>query len=1124
MALGSKKFATDIIAYRNVKLNDEQVFFLDGFTVPAGSVFHATVRSYNKAGLYSDSTSAAVVVSQSPYLEVIDGAGDHDIDFQSVPNIIEGHWKYSDACPILEAKWKIHDLIGNTIESYRIIPEAVHVFYNDEVRLQNGIKYFVTVETKDALNRTKKATSDGITVRIQPPYPGRVRDGIDDDINYQYSTTDLSANWDTFGDSSSDPTQSIQYYEVAIGNDRRYAKTRTNVHYFVNVGLNTSYTFKHLNLTSKLVRYYISVRAYSLAGGFAEGYSNGIRVGYEEEIIPGRIECDHFQSSTEVFSLSWSGFQSDIGIIQYKVGISSHKNIITNDTMACSQFEQNTTMFDIKPLGSVGLNEFVKVDQLNLVHGASYFPTVMAEDESGMCTAVTGYPVVVDTTLPTIGNIYINGLISNSLVFAESSTDMHITWDSFQDPESGIESFKTTLFECEGCDEDFSSSCITLAEAVVQNDTNANFYELELSPEKSYKIRLIVTNGAGSFVSKYSSIILLDVSPPNAGVVKITDEWARIKNFQFQTNEILGKMAVTLSQATYVCSSQITYFPLQNTHNWDLIDSTYSQDFSVLNKTGAFLGLGYNGDFSEITRSGIISPSMGLLNGNYSFILRATNGFNVVTTAALLSDATAIPYSIKNKPIEEKFDYTLFENKTGLTTADNETSFDTETLHNETTTVSPGVFVETNMSGESNASVLGVNGFGFGIHLLGYKIENNHMYHGLFWANNKFSSVERWFQLKFDPTGKEHTYSISVTSKSSNLQTTTDLSLFVDGEELVSINGLAVESKMRLALSAWNENDYRPPIQNVFHPFYAEGFIRAINIPDGNAKECLQGKAFYDGESGIKEIWAGVSDSETIIDNISPLQLLHRFCFPCKEPCTSICKETCNDHRLIEDYTIIDLNITDLDMREVGLDTDCFNVTNGNKCNSTSYYLTTKIINFAGQATFAHSNAIQVDITPPACEYMKCLDPDYSKDEPTSHIGSSSTVGSYWKCSEDVSLIEHFEVLVTSVDGQDILMNRTNVGTKTKVSFALGNDTFVDKQDYTVHMTVVNNAGLSAVYNCTVHVNLFPPNVSSAETKPLYAVDTNTVDTAAVTDSQNTIGIKWAGGNEEIEFYGKVNI
>ena len=74
--------------------------------------------------------------------------------------------------------------------------------------------------------------------------------------------------------------QVIDHYEVALGTDRRYPRTRTNVHPFVNIGLNTTWTFLNLNLIPKTSVYYTTVRAFSVSGSMAEVTSNGIQVGY----------------------------------------------------------------------------------------------------------------------------------------------------------------------------------------------------------------------------------------------------------------------------------------------------------------------------------------------------------------------------------------------------------------------------------------------------------------------------------------------------------------------------------------------------------------------------------------------------------------------------------------------------------------------------------------------------------------------------------------------------------------------------------------------------------------------------------------------------------------------------
>ena len=1117
IALGSNAFAADVAQYRTVKLRGDKLFFIGDLTMPTGKEFYATVRVYNKVGLYTAITSDAVVVSQNPVLEVSDGNSDQDIDFQAALNIIQGRWKYSDPCPIHAAKWKVHDLIGNVVKDYEIIPDAINMFYNDEVKLEVGIKYFVTVETRDALNRTKISRSDGITVRVQPPLIGEVRDGKDEDITYQYSVSELSANWDAFGDASGDPTQSIIYYTVAIGNSPRYGSTRSNVHYFVNVGLNTSHTFENLNLTARDITYYITVRAHSIAGGVAESFSNGIRVGYSGEIIVGIIESDLFQSSTDRISLSWSGFQSDIGIIKYSVGISSQKNVVTNTKKSCHQLRIENIIFDIKPLEDVGLDTYIQLGHLNLTHGSLYFPSVIAEDASGICSIVSGHSITVDTTPPSLGNIYINNIRADQRLFADSSSELHVRWDSFDDIESGMKSVTTSLLDCSACETNSSTTCFTLAETVSENDTNANFYELELLPKRNYKVRLTIDNNAGLSATTHSHNILLDESPPNVGVVRITDDWKFTKDFQFSNTEVIGKMAVALSEDTYICSSQVIYFPTTNLHNWEPLDDSFTNDFLVLNITGAFLGIGYK-DLSTVIKSGISSPPFRLQDGDYSFVLRAARGLNTVTSVAVASTSRAVPYSLRDKPTETVFSESVFDNVTTLTAVHNE-PYDNSTGPNNTMTA---IIENINGSSESNTS-LSEQDFGFGFHILGYKIENNDIYHGLMWAVNEFSTIERWFRLDFDPTETEHMFTLSVERYFSYEDEVTDFSLYADNKEVVVAQNLKLGDEMRLSLMTWNEDGYQVHIEDVFNPFYAEAFIKQINIPVANETGCLDGKAFFDGESGIKEIWAGVSDSKASLDNIAPFRLLHRFCPPCQDLCNNSCSgEICNDDKITEDYTVLDLNVTNLQLKEASINRNCLNITREGNCNSTSYYLTAKVVNFAGQATVAHSNAIEIDTSPPSCEYMKCLDPDNSGDEPTTHLGSSSTIGAYWNCSEDVGIIKAFEVSVGSIDGQDVLMKPTNVGTRRRVSFNLGDKALKDKHSYVVHMTVMNNAGLSQLYNCTVMVNLSPPNVSTIFTKPLYSVESPVHDELALTDSQDKIGISWEKGTSDIEYYGKL--
>lgn len=1120
-SIGFKPFGTEVVNYVPVTQNSKNIFFIDGLSLQVGVMFYATVRIYNKAGLKTDVTSESVVISQAPYLEVIDGDGEEDVDYQSAPNIIQGRWRYSDLCPIKEASWSIEDLTGKVLFDFHPIPNAARIIYNDEVALENGMKYIITVKTVDFLDRIKIARSDGVSVRIQPPFPGRVRDGENEDQNYQFSTTDLSANWDSFGDNSKDPTQSIHHYEVAIGNDRRYQKTRSNVHYFVNVGLNNSYTFKNLNLTSKLVRYYITVRSYSMAGGYTEGYSNGIRVGFDDDIVAGTLNLNKYQSLTNTISVSWSGFRSDIAIIDYKVAISSD-NVITNDTLKCVDFLRNASLYDVSKLHSVGLNEYVQIDGLDLKHGHFYFITVVAEDEAGMCTGVTSEPILVDTTAPEIGDLLINNILSKSVMYATDNKEIHIGWKNFVDSESGVIQTVIRLYECSSClkaqNDVAKDKCYSIAENIMKDDTGTSFYELQLDATKAYYVTIDVMNGARKVAHAQSATILLDVTEPYVGRVKIAKDWFSSSTYQKSITDIDGLLAIADTFADYICPTQLTYFPTTGSTSWRQLTEEFSNDFVTINKSGACLGIGFNSDLTDIIKSSINSERLKLEKGNYSFSVTVAKGLKVITSVSMLTHPSVIPFTIDNKPIEEIFDYSRFENITGLAAPGNESHVMNTT--EEAVKKKPGSFVSTNGTAGS-PTYIDKEEYGFGIHFLGYRIYNNTKWHHVFWARNKFTNIERWFQLGFDPTVGIHKYTVLVEKKSEYLETTVDLTLIIDEQELVSISGFKFPGDTKIAAFTWTEENYKPPIDDIYRPFYSDAVVHQIDIPDNSDTLCRHGRGFYDGESGIKELWLGVSDNNIEFGNIAPFKLFKSFCYPCRQPCMDLCKEPCSDQTLTDRFTLVPLNVKDLNLGAGDLNDICHNVTSEVKCNSTAYYLNVKVINYAGKESLAYSNPILIDVTPPECEYVKCLDPEYSEDEPTIHVGSSSQIGAYWNCTEAESQIEYYLVRVVSENGF-VIMNSTNVGRISKVKFSLKNGSLEDGKDYRVEVETINTAGLSYAKSCSVHVSLYPPDNTATLTAPLYIdeVASQSEDgTTYWTSSQTSVGITWDGGSNETEFY-----
>ena len=817
--------------------------------------------------------------------------------------------------------------------------------------------------------------------------------------------------------------------------------------------------------------------------------------------------------------ISWSGFHADIEIIDYKVSISSHSETFTNDTVQCH--ELNVNAYDVKPLYSVGLNEYVIIQNLTLTHGSTYFVTVVAEDEAGMCIATVSQAITVDTTPPAYGQIKINDIADFTVIYARKSSELHVGWNGFLDEESGLQYATVMLFECEKCINSTVSDevCLLVDKSTVYSDSMITFYELSMSSSRVYYVVVGMTNGADLFTTVQSPSILVDESPLLPGQVKITSDWNTETTFQSSTDTLVGLLPIATSDFDYKCPSQVKYFPNIETSVMRHILDSFSGDFLVLNSTGAYLGIGYNSDLTNITTSGIMSEKLNIQTGNYTFTTTAAIGFMTITTVGIVTDQIAIPYIIEKKPEESVFDTNAFNNVSSLTSS-NITLDNNETLSTPSSISNNLEFKENN---DTNGTFVNFKSdeYGFGIHFLGYKIGSNSDWHHAFWATNKYTTTLRWFKMTSSPW-EIGVYTINVKQRIELDKQMLDLALVVNGEELVTISGFQFDGEIQLVALTWNENDYMPPLFDIYNPFYSDAVLRAIDIPDSVDKPCRHGVGFYDGQSAIKELWLGVSDIVNEPGNIKPMELFQRFCFPCIRPCLGLCELPCNGTFLTEGFNLIPIQQTGLLMESLNQEQSCTNITSEESCNSTAYYINAKLINFAGQETYAFSNGIQIDTSPPVCYYVKCTDPTFNIDQPTKYLGSSSSIGAYWNCTEKESQIVEHKVEVVHKQSGIIVFNKTSVGLSTKHQIFLDNGTLEDMNDYQLSVYILNTADLVTTGSCSVRVNLFPPDVSNVDSEVLFTDGTEPSSANAPywASSQTTIGMQWNGGTEDTEFYG----
>ncbi|KAL3857351.1 hypothetical protein ACJMK2_012027 [Sinanodonta woodiana] len=1098
IALGTSAGGTDILSFKPA--SSVHSLFLGDLALPIGSTVFASMKAYNRAGLYSVVNSDGIVVSPHPLLTVNDGPGEEDLDFQSKMSVIEGNWHYSDPCPVVSAEWSVVDLTGKVLQNFTAIAGARNHFYNDELSTENGFTYISIVRIEDAIGRTYTAETDGITIRIQTPSPGYINDGLEQDINFQILTTELSANWGGFGDPTSDsPVQKISHYEVAIGNDRRFEKTRTNVHFFVNVGLNTSYTFTKLNLTKKIVQYYVTVRAYSHAGSFEEVYSNGIRVGYHEGVVAGNVQHNRYEHTTNRVVVSWDGFSSDYGIRQYQVGISSNNTLPLNETMECKVFYQRySRTFDVQSLMSVGTNTYTALENLTLQHDKTYYVTVVATDESGMCIAMNAGPLTIDTTPPSSGTLIFDGT-SDHVNFVTDERSMHISWMGFEDEESGIQYFNISLMSGSGCSQNEMFITDSIIQSVtVYNLTETTFYNLNLERNHAYYVTLLAVNGA-ELKTKITSVpILLDTTYTYPGTVKIGYDWFHEIAIQSSLTEIGITLAVARDEESHKCPHQeeiISPTTKLLPNSWMKLRQEFSPFCVIDGEIPIKIQVRHSDDLTNVVKGGISSEIMSIRQGLYSFVLTGLSGENMFASLAVASSIESIPSNITHLIEREEFSKNFSLNST-----------------NEE---------------ESGQNAIGPEDqYGAGFLIPGFLVDN-HTCYCLVWAKDMYKFEVKFIQLDMCADKVATEYGIDLEHVNISTGMTWQAKFLINGVEKITINSLHFKDTVTTFVYGFNDNDYIPPVRDPFNPFETKIRLNSIKVPVSTDKPCMYGTGFYDGESSIKEIWIGISNSLNETGNVREMKLEKKFCLSCNERCPMVCDPNCT-HDSPHAFDIMSFNIRNLSLvsssnisaQETGDTQRADNSTGFDILHANSYFINVRILNFAGLATNVNSKAVIIDDTPPIATYVICADPIHNQDEPSVFQGTNSSMAAFWDFHDDISQIMGYTVSIGSRKGSDDIVSNMALGLRKSVVIHNLTDYLRDNETYFITVTATNEAKLKTSASCNITIDLNVPDVAGSGAVSLFSIDvTDGPPNVTFLESSESIGVDWKNDDPDVEFF-----
>ncbi|XP_066299088.1 uncharacterized protein [Branchiostoma lanceolatum] len=1183
VAVGTVPGGADLHSFHQVPDPDARFFVVKNLDLSDIRQVFVTVRGHNAAGLSSVAVSNGVYISKisaglPPLTPLIVNDGDSnrgDIDFQSHNDEISAHWDFSgDPCPSVRTEWSVVRLDGLEIWPLTELSPGADTATSDEFDLHDGETYYTVVRATNQLGYSYSVRSDGVTVKLEPLVPGVVRDGpiIGFDLSHQQSVTSLSANWDSFGKDygleddaaingemvENREHQIIDHYEVAVGTDRRYPSTRTNIRPFINVGQNKTVTFEYLQLIPRTGIYYVTVRAVSLASSTTEVTSNGIRVGFGGDIIShGEVQVPRYISSDANITVAWSDFEFTMPILLYQWGITTNRTKLEEmDCLDLQNFdeegyavvsEEHAHLFDVYPLTKVGRNTMVQHGDLDLQHGYTYHVVVVATDEAAQC-AMALADVTIDTSPPEEGHVFVGSPGDMNVMYAAMADRVEVLWDGYHDNTSGIARFEVALLSGGDCQSRGGERRTEVDFVpVAGNESSYMFVDIDLKPDTPYYVTFRAVNRADLETESTTPPILLDRRDPVSGDVMDGEDFENDATHQSSLSEMKGVILHLPNPVGDPCPKRSfpmdemydSWSPLQTSGLWGVSGKRRimfdTEQLSFDEDDGLSVRLTRDIEYERMMSGAYSTEVDGSRTGQYEMDIIAASGDLQAVTSVVFWDGPGGVVGDRNGMSLEHED-ALFPNSnencsccydsaedTGNVTVTNGTSdcnctCTSPTSAPQTSTEEPASTTESSpewtiekddSEGETPGTEPNTNGSPYASCGLQIHPETAHSpsYIGLWcrFANGTEAEQGETVKLDFDPSTAWHKYTLQfMEEKIFATKVDRSVRLYIDGQLKAVLTGIpALSPATKLTLSAWNKHDWIPELLDPFEPPTTTASFRYVSLPPDSTSLCLHGNPFRNGDHSVVRFEAGVGSAK-LLDDVAPFREVAKPCIPCSARCDVLgCDPDCD-----EDQTYVhQVRLTGLHLSPV------LSVQDSNTTVQAVYYLTVRAVAGSGRAAIASSNGIYIDVTPPVIENLFHVDLSWSADEPTSYQGDNSTIAVYWEAYDTESEVVECQWAIGTSPGEMDVQNFTSVGPDQNLVYSERLEgKLSNRQTYYVTVRLVNGAGLvSEKTTSGVTVLLDPPDTSSSNTT------TSCEQTVEKSSTLRVVGVDLCGDQEKID-------
>ncbi|MEW6201417.1 MAG: hypothetical protein AB1546_05545, partial [bacterium] len=488
-AIGSEPGATDVVNWTGNSQSTSVTH--TGLNLQSGKTYYFSVAAENGAGLWSapaNSNGQTVEVTPPAAVAAVNDGTGADIQYATSSVKLSANWTATTDPESGVAKYwySIGTTQGGTdVLNWRNNMLNISVTKTN-LNLTNGQTYYFNIKAENGVGLFSDITSsNGQIVETTPPDAvASVNDGLGSDIQYAFSTVQLSANWLQTADAES----GVARYFYAIGTS---AGTDDVVDWTDN-GTNLSVTRTGLNLTNGQT-YYFSVKAENGVGlqsvpSDSDGQTIDVTAPDAVAVVNDSTGSDiQYAASTSELSANWTeAADAESGIAKYWYAIGT-----TPGGTDVSDWTDN------------GTGTFITRTGLILMNGVTYYFTVKAENKAGLQSAPnSSNGATVDTALPA-GATGLSAVAGDRIVI--------LTWSNPDEPDfAGVKIIrKTGQYPADVSDGDvvYDGTGESFTDTDLTNDVI--YYYAAFAYDKSYNYSSTAGGGATAAAAPYLPVFII---------------------------------------------------------------------------------------------------------------------------------------------------------------------------------------------------------------------------------------------------------------------------------------------------------------------------------------------------------------------------------------------------------------------------------------------------------------------------------------------------------------------------------------------------------------------------------------------------------------------------------------